>query len=134
VSTEAAGHRIRLLIVDDNVAVRQALAARLSRVPEFELLGDMGGTEEALARVQTYQPDIVLFGSKHQRGFGLQFCQHVLRLEDHPEIIVLTSFEDDTERLATESLGVRYVLKEIASPKLIEAIRAAYAERRAGAG
>ena len=134
VSTEAAGHKIRLLIVDDNAAVRQALAARLSRVPEFRLLGDMGSSEEALAQVQTFKPDIVLFGSRHRGGFGLQFCQQVLRLNEHPEIIVLTSFEDDTERLATQSLGVRYVLKEIASPKLIEAIREVYAERCARAG
>lgn len=124
--------KIRLFIVDDNPAVRCALEARLRRVPDLELLGGEGNTDEALTQVRNLKPDVLLIESKRRDGRGLRFCQQVLQQDDSPEIIVLTSFIDETERLAAASLGVhRYVLKDIASPELIGEIHNAFAARNA---
>ena len=121
---------IKLLVVDDNMAVCHALEARLSRVPDFDLAGCVGNTDDALEKVQRLQPDVVLFESKRRDGMGLHFCQRVLEMDNSPEMIVLTSFLDDTERLVASSIGVhRYVLKDIATSALIQEIHDAYRER-----
>lgn len=128
--SNGAREKIRLFIVDDNTAVRQALEARLSRAPEFELLGGVGSVEEALTQVDRLKPDILLVESKRRDGFGLKFCQLVLQMDHSPEIVVLTSFVDENEQLAAASLGVHhYVLKDIASSELIGEIHRAYSER-----
>lgn len=114
------------------MAVQRALGDRLSREPELELVGNLSGhcAEDVIEWIHIFKPDVVLLESKRRDGYGLRLCQLVLELEQNPEIIVLTSFDDDDERLATQSLGVRhYLLKEIASPELLGEIRAAYTER-----
>ncbi|MCZ7544683.1 MAG: response regulator transcription factor [Anaerolineae bacterium] len=129
-SANGAEDKIRLFIVDDNTAVRRALEARLSRVPDFELLGGEGDVNEALNHVGALKPDVLLVESKRRDGNGLRLCQQVLEMDDSPEIILLTSFIDEDEQLAAASLGLhRYVLKDIASSELICTIHDAYTER-----
>ncbi len=125
--------RIRLLVIDENTAVREALETRLNQVPELELVASSPGHdgEDVLAIIRRCKPDVVLIECKRRDGRGLRLCQQMTAMENRPEIIILTSFIDDDERLATESIGVRrYLLKEIGSPALIGEIRAAYTDRR----
>lgn len=123
--------KIRLLIVDENPMVQQALAERLSREPDLEVVGKAEGEINALLeQVKKLKPDVVVFECKRRDGYGLRLCQEVLELENNPEVIVLSSFFNEEEQLAARSLGIqRYLLKDIASPELIGEIHAAYADR-----
>ena len=51
---------IRLLLVDDQKLVRQGLKAMLSLESDLEIVGTAENGEEAIASVETLQPDIVL--------------------------------------------------------------------------
>ncbi|MBN1285346.1 MAG: response regulator transcription factor [Anaerolineae bacterium] len=131
-----SGQKIRLFIVDENPMVQQALAERLGREPDLEVVGrSEGETQTLLEQVRMLQPDVLVFECKRRDGCGLRLCQKVLELENNPEIIVLSSFINENERLAARSLGVRrYLLKDIATLELIYEIHAAYADRSKNTG
>ncbi len=120
---------IKILIVDRNEGVRQALSDLIDRTPEMEPVGVSGDVEDAFALVKSAGPDIVLVESKGQHEDFCTFCERVVKLPNPPDIIVLTSYEDEDERMAARTLGVqRYLLKEIGSAALVQEIRAAFAE------
>ena len=55
-----AAQKIRVLIVDDHVMVRQGLRAVLQSYPNIDVVGEAGNGEEALSSVQKLQPTIVV--------------------------------------------------------------------------
>ena len=59
-SGEMAVDRIRTLIVDDHVIVRQGLRALLFEVDELEVVGEAGDGLEALHESACLEPDVVL--------------------------------------------------------------------------
>lgn len=52
--------KIRVLIVDDHVMVRQGLRAVLQSYPNIDVVGEAGNGEEALSSVAKLQPTIVV--------------------------------------------------------------------------
>ena len=64
---------IRLFLVDDHPLVRDGLRARLSTMPNLEIVGEAGSAAEALALVGSVQPDLLLMdvGMKDMNGIDL---------------------------------------------------------------
>ena len=56
----ATAQKIRVLIVDDHVMVRQGLRAVLQSYPNIDVVGEAGNGEEALSSVAKLQPTIVV--------------------------------------------------------------------------
>ena len=56
----SAAHKIRVLIVDDHVMVRQGLRAVLQSYPNIDVVGEAGNGEEAVSSVTKLQPAIVV--------------------------------------------------------------------------
>lgn len=55
-----AAEKIRVLIADDHVMVRQGLRAVLQSYPNIDVVGEAGSGEEAIASVAKLQPTIVV--------------------------------------------------------------------------
>ncbi len=118
------GRPVRLLLVDDNAAVRRALVLRLNRAQDLQVVGDTGDFDSALAMIVDQKPDIMILESKRRDGTALAFCQRVLAVPLHPAIIILTSFANEDERLSLLHLGIgQYLLKDIQTDELIRVIR-----------
>ncbi len=118
------GHPVRLLVVDDNSAVRHALVMRLAGSPALEVVGDTGDAEVALNSVNQEHPDVVILESKLRNGAALRFCQQALKASPPPKIVVLTSFASDNEQLNLAHLGINhYLMKDIDTEELIRVIR-----------
>jgi DNA-binding NarL/FixJ family response regulator len=62
---------LRLLIADDRPRTRRAVQALLAASPGFQVVGDASDGEEALARVQELQPDLVLLEVRMPRLDGI---------------------------------------------------------------
>ncbi|MBN2469357.1 MAG: response regulator transcription factor [Anaerolineae bacterium] len=117
-------HTVRLLLVDENAAVRRALVLRLSRARDLQIVGATGNLETALASIQEQQPDVVILESKRRDGAALQFCRTVLDLKSPPQIVILTSFANEDERLSLLHLNIdQYLLKDIDTEELIRVVR-----------
>lgn len=114
--------RIRVLIIEENPSVRHALATRLSTIPELEVLESAGSVDEAEALIRRTAPDVILIEPKRLTGKGMPLLQALTSVPQPPLIIVLTSYHDENEALVANELGISYLLKEIDSRALVDAI------------
>ncbi len=124
-------NRIKVLIVEDHPAVRQALAARLSSFPQIEVLATPESLPQALKQAQELKPDVVLLELKGSSSHWPDPVGEMNKaLSGHPTgIIVLTSYADDDERESARASGARrYLLKQIDSARLISEIEAVATE------
>jgi DNA-binding NarL/FixJ family response regulator len=118
---------IGILIVDDQALFREGLRTLLSVQPEFEVVGEASNGEEALRVSAQKQPNIVLMDLRMPIMDGVTATQRMHETLPRSKVIVLTTFDDD--ELVFDGLragAVGYLLKDVSSEKLFEAIRAAY--------
>lgn len=121
--SEVARAVITLFIIDDRESVRRALAQRLSRVPGLQVVGTAGSSAEGIAHARALSPDVVLLEPKMGDGRGLDTLRALRAEQPAARVIILTSYLDEFERQAALRLGAeRYLLKDIGSQKLVEAI------------
>ena len=121
--------KIRVMIIDEHLAVRRALAARLAAFSHIDVVGTARSFQEGLDKACDCLPDVILLELK---GNCKQETNPVGEMNNaltgHAVgIIVLTSYADDDEHQAALEAGAkRYLLKHIDSASLmaeIEAVR-----------
>ena len=117
---------IRVLLADDQALFREGLRTLLSLQPAFEVVGEAANGEEAVAGTRQLQPQVVLMDLRMPVLGGVEATRRIRAMNPHCRVIVLTTFEDDEEVFEALRAGAAgYLLKDVASEKLMEAIRAA---------
>jgi DNA-binding NarL/FixJ family response regulator len=115
-----------VLIVDDDLLARRAIAEYLSLVSDFTVQGAAATAEEALALVQDSPPDMVLLDVRMPGMDGIEACARIRQLAPDAIIIMMTSFDDeDLLRRAVAAGASGYLLKNVRAAQLIVALRAA---------
>jgi DNA-binding NarL/FixJ family response regulator len=117
---------IKILVVDDQSLFREALKTLLSASADFEIVGDASNGEEALRMVLQYSPDVVLMDLRMPVMDGVEATHRIVQMNKSTRVIILTTFDDDEnvfEGLRAGAVG--YLLKDVSSEKLAEAIRVA---------
>ncbi|GAA1826829.1 response regulator transcription factor [Agromyces salentinus] len=117
---------VRVLVVDDQALFREALTTLLEVQPGIEPVGEAGDGEQAIRRAAELRPDVVLMDLRMPVLDGIAATAR-LRVE-HPEVrvLALTTFDDDEDVFAALRAGaVGYLLKDVSSARLVEAITAA---------
>jgi CheY-like chemotaxis protein len=116
---------IRVLLVDDHVAVRQAFAFALSGEAGLEVVGEAGSGPAALEQVRRLQPDIVLMDINLPGMSGIE-ATRLLRAEfPQIEVVGLSMYESEELGQAMRNAGARaYVSKSASYDTLLAAIRA----------
>ena len=116
----------RVLLVDDQALFREGLSTLLSLQEDIDIVGEAGNGQEALESAQRLNPDVILMDLRMPVLDGVAATRR-LKESNHPaRVIVLTTFDDDEtifDGLRAGAIG--YLLKDVSSEKLIEAIRAA---------
>lgn len=115
--------KIRLLLVDDHEIVRAGLRMLFSAEPEVEIVGEASSGEEAVALVQTLQPEVVLMDVAMPGIGGVEATQRIKALHPKVAVLALTMHEDEEyffEMLAAGASG--YVPKRAAPDDLMSAI------------
>ena len=115
-----------MLLVDDQALFREALAMLLGVRADIEVVGEAGDGGEALRRAAELAPDVVLMDLRMPVLDGIAATRR-LRVE-HPgvRVIALTTFDDDEDVFAALRAGaVGYLLKDVSSARLVEAVLAA---------
>lgn len=116
---------IRVFLLDDHEIVRRGIADLLSNAPDIEVVGEASTTAQALARIPACRPDVAVLDARLPDGSGIDVCREVR--SRHPEIhcLILTSYDDDEALFSAVMAGASgYLLKQIRSSSLVEAIRA----------
>ena len=107
-------NQLRLLIVDDNIRARGALAAYLSTLDGIHVSGEASNGLEALAMLQTQNADIVLMDERTSGMGGLEIAQ-IMRLRwPDVKLIILAVFPDSRNKAL--SVGAAAFLMKGCSP------------------
>jgi DNA-binding NarL/FixJ family response regulator len=117
---------IRVLLVDDQALFREGLETLLSVHKDIQVVGQASNGQEALEVASRIHPDVVLMDVRMPLLDGVRATRLLKETLPQCRVIVLTTFDDDEyifDALRTGAVG--YLLKDVASTQLVEAIRAA---------
>jgi DNA-binding NarL/FixJ family response regulator len=117
---------VRVLLVDDQALFREALATLLGARPEVTVVGEAGDGAEALARSAELRPDVVLMDLHMPVLDGIAAIRRLRAEQPGVRVLALTTFDDDEDVFAALRAGaVGYLLKDVTSDRLVEALLAA---------
>ena len=116
---------IRILLVDDQALFREGLHTLLSVHDDLTVVGEACNGQEAVEMAGELSPDVVLMDLRMPVLNGVAATRQITE-STSSRVIVLTTFDDDEyvfDGLRAGAVG--YLLKDVPSAKLVEAIRAA---------
>ena len=118
---------VRILLVDDHPIVRQGLRTLLEGRPGWEVVGEASDGIEALDKVESLQPDVVVLDVTMPQMNGLEACRLIQQKRKDSSLEVLFVTQHDSPQMMREALdaGARgYVVKSNAARDLLEAVEA----------
>jgi DNA-binding NarL/FixJ family response regulator len=116
---------IRVLLVDDQALFREGLETLLSVHNDIQVVGQASNGREAVDVAAQVHPNVVLMDVRMPVLDGVRATRLLQETLPECRVIVLTTFDDDEyvfDALRAGAAG--YLLKDVASARLVEAIRA----------
>jgi DNA-binding NarL/FixJ family response regulator len=115
---------IRLLIVDDQPAIRRGLRMLLTAESDLSVVGETSEGEAALDLASSLHPDVVLMDVElpHMNGIAATRAIQAIR---PPVAVIILSIHDDalTQARAAEAGAAAFVTKSMPAETLLTAIR-----------
>ncbi len=112
-----------VILVEDDVDVRQRLALLLIDHESFELLHSAATMEEGLAALKKYKPDVLLTDLGLPDGSGIEIIKAIEKLHLDCEAMVVSGFQDENIVFKALEAGAKsYILKHDDSTKITDAI------------
>ncbi|GAA3451963.1 response regulator [Dactylosporangium matsuzakiense] len=119
---------IRVVVADDQTAVREGLALMLSLLDDVEVVGEAADGEAALELVAAHRPDVVLMDLRMPRRDGVSATAEIRAAHPETRVVVLTTFADDEHILSALQAGaLGYLTKDAGRVQIAHAVRAAAA-------
>jgi DNA-binding NarL/FixJ family response regulator len=125
-------HKIRLLLVDDQIIIREGLKSLLESKSDIQVVGDAEDGQQALYLLQSLyntpkQPDVVLLDVRMPVMDGVAATEQICLKFPETKVLILTTFDDDEYILKAMRFGAKgYLLKDTPSEELAAAIRAVH--------
>src|SRR5256885_16808801 len=86
--------RIKVLIADDHRVVREGVMAILKTKENIEVVGEAQDGQEAIEKVRTLEPDVILMDVSMPRMGGVEATRQIKREFPHIGIIALTMYDE----------------------------------------
>lgn len=116
--------RLRLLVADDEILVRQGLCGLLSLESDFDIAGQVGNGAEALEQARLLKPDVILMDIQMPIMNGVEATKAIVAENGEARILVLTTFSDDALVIQAVQAGAKgYLLKDSGAKQIASAIR-----------
>jgi DNA-binding NarL/FixJ family response regulator len=116
---------VRVVIVDDHPVVRDGLRGMLAGDVELVVVGEAGDGEAAVRLVAELEPDVVLMDLRMPGTDGVQATSQIVAEHPHVRVLVLTTYDTETDVLrAVEAGASGYLLKDAPAHELRRAVRA----------
>ncbi|MBE5862780.1 MAG: response regulator transcription factor [Lachnospiraceae bacterium] len=119
--------KIKVLIADDIMILRQGLRAVLEQDEGIQVVALAENGKEAFEKCKVFRPDVVMMDMRmpdYDGAYGIQAIK-----EQCPEVkvLVLTTFDDEeTINKALSSGADGYILKEMEDAKVIASVKSVY--------
>lgn len=118
-------NKIRLVIADDHLVVRDGLRGMLESQPDFEVVAEASDGLEAVRLVNDLTPEVVLMDLRMPVMDGVTAIREIKTNQPDIQVLVLTTYDSDADILpAIEAGATGYLLKDTSREDLYAAIRA----------
>jgi len=115
---------VRIALVDDDALVRAGLSLILGGTKDLEVVAQAEDGDQVEAMVAEHRPDLVLMDIRMPRVDGLEATETLLKAENPPKVVMLTTFDADDMVLKALAVGASGVLlKDTPPERMIESIR-----------
>ncbi len=95
-----------VLIVDDNMFIRQALRELFERETDFQVCGEAENGREAIEQAEKWHPDLVVLDLSMPVMNGLDAARILKRLMPTVPLILYSAFADRTSELQAKLIGI----------------------------
>lgn len=120
--------KIRVLIADDHVTVREGVAAIIGRQPDMVVIVEAANGRECLDRWMECRPDVTLLDLRMPILDGIGAIEAIRGQDAAAKLIVLTTYETDHDISRAIMAGARgYILKDALREELLDCIRGVHA-------
>lgn len=121
---------MKVLVCDDEALARDRLVRLLRDAANCEVVGEAENGQEALQKVATLTPDVVLLDIRMPVMDGIACAEELARLPNPPAVIFITAF-DEHALAAFQVEAIGYLLKPVRRDLLSEALSRASRVNRA---
>lgn len=120
--------KIRILIGDDHVVVREGLSAMIGRQQDMMVVGESSDGHEAVRAWHDHRPDVTLLDLRMPSLDGVGAIHQIRRHDPLARIVVLTTFDTDHDISRAVRAGAKaYLLKDSRREDLLDCIRRVHA-------
>lgn len=117
---------IRVLLADDLILFRRAIAQLIEEEADLEVVGQASNGLLAVEAALALKPDVAVLDVEMPVMDGIEAARRILAALPETRVVMLTVSEDDDHLLEAVRLGVHgYLLKDLAPAELFDLIRAA---------
>ncbi|MFD6885025.1 response regulator [Streptomyces sp. NPDC059957] len=115
---------IRVLIVDDQMMVREGFSVLLNAMDGIEVAGEAVNGREAIAQVAALKPDVVLMDIRMPEMNGLEATREIVAADTDAKVLVLTTFDlDEYVYQALRAGASGFLLKDASARQLADGVR-----------
>ncbi|MFD5880005.1 response regulator [Streptomyces yangpuensis] len=115
---------IRVLIVDDQMMVREGFSVLLNAMDGIEVVGEAVDGREAIAQVAALRPDVVLMDIRMPQMNGLEATREIVAADTDSKVLVLTTFDlDEYVYQALRAGASGFLLKDASARQLADGVR-----------
>lgn len=119
---------IKVLLVDDQQILAEGIKSVLETSREIEVIGIASDGVRAVDACKSVKPDVVLMDIRMPNMNGVVATKRIKEIDENIKIVILTTFDDSDYILSAINNGASgYLLKDIGSTALIDAVKNAYA-------
>ena len=116
--------KIRIMIVDDHEMMRLGLRTAFEPEPDLAVVGEASNGAEALAKIATLDPQLVLMDVRMEKMGGIEACREIKSRYPDVRILMLTSYTNEDAVISSILAGASgYLLKHLSRPELLRSIR-----------
>jgi DNA-binding NarL/FixJ family response regulator len=95
-----------VLLVDDNAAIRRALCRFFTSEADFDVCGEAGNGQEAIAKAQELHPDLIVMDLSMPVMSGIEAARVLKKLMPRVPLIVFSEYSDVFSENEARSAGV----------------------------
>lgn len=118
--------KITIMLVDDHAIVRNGIRTFLEVLPDMQIVAEAESGDQAVRLAEKFAPDVVLMDLKMPEMDGVEATWRVRQVSPRSQIIILTSFHDDSHIFPAIKAGaLSYILKNVNPDELARVIRSA---------
>jgi DNA-binding NarL/FixJ family response regulator len=117
--------KIRILLADDHVMVRQGFRMILAAQPDLEIVGEAGNGRDAVELAEQLRPDVVVMDVAMPDMNGIEATRRLAVSAPRTRVLALSMYKDSVYVREILRAGARgYLLKDAIDRDLLSAVRA----------